>query len=38
MPFYPGGDLMQLLIKEETFSEGVTLFYVAEIGLAISAV
>lgn len=38
MEFLPGGDLMSLLIKEDTFSEGVTRFFMAEAAHAISAV
>ena len=35
MEFLPGGDLMTLLMKEDTLSEDVTQFYVAETALAI---
>src|SRR5271169_4458556 len=38
MEFLPGGDLMSLLIKEDTFSENMTRFYMAECVLAIEAV
>lgn len=38
MEFLPGGDLMTLLIKYDTFSEDVTRFYMAECVLAIEAV
>lgn len=38
MEFMPGGDLMSLLIKEDTFSEEVTRFFVAEASQAISSV
>jgi len=38
MEFLPGGDLMSLLIKEDTFSESVTLFFMAEAAQAISSV
>jgi serine/threonine protein kinase len=38
MEFLPGGDLMSLLIKEDTFSESVTRFFMAEAAHAISAV
>lgn len=38
MEFLPGGDLMSLLIKEDTFSEHVTLFFMAEAAQAISSV
>jgi len=34
----PGGDLMSLLIKEDTFSENVTRFFMAEASHAISSV
>ncbi|KAH8830929.1 kinase-like protein [Flagelloscypha sp. PMI_526] len=36
--FLPGGDLMSMLIKYDTFSEDVTRFYMAECALAIEAV
>lgn len=36
MEFLPGGDLMSLLIKEDTFSESVTKFFMAEAAQAIS--
>jgi protein-serine/threonine kinase len=38
MEFLPGGDLMTMLIKYDTFSEDVTRFYIAEGVLAIQAV
>jgi len=38
MEFLPGGDLMSMLIKYDTFSEDVTRFYIAECVLAIEAV
>ncbi|KAJ3293854.1 Serine/threonine-protein kinase [Borealophlyctis nickersoniae] len=38
MEFLPGGDLMTMLIKYDTFSEDVTRFYIAECVSAISAV
>jgi serine/threonine kinase 38 len=38
MEFMPGGDLMSLLIKEDTFSEPVTRFFMAEAAQAISSV
>ena len=38
MEFLPGGDLMTMLIKYDTFSEDVTRFYIAECVLAIDAV
>jgi serine/threonine protein kinase len=38
MEFMPGGDLMSLLIKEDTFSEDVTRFFMAEAAQAISSV
>jgi serine/threonine protein kinase len=38
MEFLPGGDLMSLLIKEDTFPESVTLFFMAEAAQAISSV
>ena len=38
MEFLPGGDLMSMLIKYDTFSEDVTRFYMAECVLAIEAV
>jgi serine/threonine kinase 38 len=38
MEFLPGGDLMSLLIKEDTFSEEVTKFFMAEAAQAISSV
>ncbi|KAJ3040456.1 Serine/threonine-protein kinase [Rhizophlyctis rosea] len=38
MEFLPGGDLMTMLIKYDTFSEDVTRFYMAECVCAISAV
>jgi len=38
MDFMPGGDLMSLLMKEDTFSEEVTKFFMAEAAHAISSV
>ena len=38
MEFLPGGDLMTMLIKEDTFAEDVTQFYMAECVSAIEAV
>ncbi|CAB9506336.1 RAC family serine/threonine-protein kinase homolog [Seminavis robusta] len=38
MEFLPGGDLMSLLIKEDTFSEAVTMVFMAEAAQAISSV
>lgn len=38
MEFMPGGDLMSLLIKEDTFSEEVTKFFMADAAQAISSV
>ncbi|EJU06243.1 kinase-like protein [Dacryopinax primogenitus] len=38
MEYLPGGDLMSMLIKYDTFSEDVTRFYIAECVLAIEAV
>ncbi|TFK43506.1 AGC/NDR protein kinase [Crucibulum laeve] len=38
MEFLPGGDLMTMLIKYDTFSEDVARFYIAECVLAIEAV
>ncbi|TPX35875.1 hypothetical protein SmJEL517_g01676 [Synchytrium microbalum] len=38
MEFLPGGDLMTMLIKEDTFAEDVTQFYMAECVCAIEAV
>ncbi|KZS97594.1 AGC/NDR protein kinase [Sistotremastrum niveocremeum HHB9708] len=38
MEFLPGGDLMTMLIRYDTFSEDVTRFYMAECVLAIEAV
>lgn len=38
MEFMPGGDLMSLLIKEDTFSEDVTKFFMGEAAQAISSV
>lgn len=38
MDFMPGGDLMSLLIKEDTFSEDVTKFFMADAAQAISSV
>lgn len=38
MEYLPGGDLMGLLIKKDTFTERETLQYVAEIATAIASV
>ncbi|TPX38876.1 hypothetical protein SeLEV6574_g07549 [Synchytrium endobioticum] len=38
MEFLPGGDLMTMLIKEDTFAEDVTQFYMAECVSAIEAI
>jgi serine/threonine kinase 38 len=38
MEFMPGGDLMSLLMREDKFSEVVTMFYMAEAAQAISSV
>lgn len=38
MEFLPGGDLMTMLIKYDTFSEPVTRFYIAEIVLALETI
>ena len=38
MEYVPGGDMMNLLILEDTFSEDWTRFYIAETILAIEAV
>jgi protein-serine/threonine kinase len=38
MEYLPGGDLMNLLIKYDTFSEDVTRFYIAETIAAVSSV
>ena len=38
MEFLPGGDLMTMLIKYETFAPDIARFYMAEILLAIEAV
>ena len=38
MDFMPGGDLMGLLIREDTFSEGCTRYFMAEAAHAISAI
>jgi len=38
MDFMPGGDLMSLLMREDTFSEEVTMFYMAEAAQAIASV
>ncbi|EGF83613.1 hypothetical protein BATDEDRAFT_8675 [Batrachochytrium dendrobatidis JAM81] len=38
MEFLPGGDLMTMLIKYDTFSEDVTRFYMAECVCAIDAI
>ncbi|KAI8883124.1 kinase-like protein [Backusella circina FSU 941] len=38
MEFLPGGDLMTMLIKYDTFSEPVTQFYIGEIVLALETI
>ena len=38
MEYLPGGDLMNMLIKYDTFSEEVTKFYIAETVLALESV
>lgn len=38
MEFLPGGDLMTMLIKYDTFSEPVTQFYIGEIILALETI
>jgi len=38
MEYLPGGDLMGLLIKKDTFSEQETMFYIAQIATAIASV
>ena len=38
MEFLPGGDLMTMLIKYDTFTEDVTRFYIAECVLALEAI
>ena len=38
MEYMPGGDLMSLLMREDTFSEEVTMFFMAEAAHAISSV
>ena len=38
MEYLPGGDLMGLLMKEDTFSEQAARFYIAELILAVSSV
>nr|CAG8513710.1 10218_t:CDS:2 [Entrophospora candida] len=38
MEFLPGGDLMTMLMKYDTFTEHVTRFYIAECVLAIDAI
>ncbi|KAI8384442.1 AGC/NDR protein kinase [Radiomyces spectabilis] len=38
MEFLPGGDLMTMLIKYDTFSEPVTRFYIAECVLALETI
>ncbi|PKI83104.1 Serine/threonine-protein kinase [Malassezia vespertilionis] len=38
MEFLPGGDLMTMLIKYDTFSEDVTRFYIAECVLALESI
>ena len=38
MEFLPGGDLMGLLIKKDTFTEEETMIYIAETSMAIASV
>ena len=38
MEYLPGGDLMGLLMKEDTFSEAAARFYIAELIQAVSSV
>ena len=38
MEYLPGGDLMGLLMKQDTFSENATKFYISELILAVSSV
>lgn len=38
MEYLPGGDLMGLLMRVNTFTEEETRFYIAEIALAIASV
>ena len=38
MEFVPGGDMMTLLMKEDTFSESGTRFYIAELVLALDTI
>ncbi len=38
MEYLPGGDLMGLLIKKDTFTEGETMQYMAEIAMALASV
>ncbi len=38
MEFLPGGDLMGMLIKKDTFSEKATMLYVAETAMALASV
>ena len=38
MEYLPGGDLMNLLMKEDKFSEEATKHYVAELILAVTSV
>ncbi len=38
MEYLPGGDLMGLLIKKDTFTEAETMQYMAEIALALASV
>ena len=38
MEYLPGGDLMGLLMKKDTFTETETIFYIAEISKAIASV
>lgn len=38
MEYLPGGDLMGLLMKEDTFNEEATKFYIAELVQAVASV
>jgi serine/threonine kinase 38 len=38
MEYLPGGDLMGLLMKEDTFNEQATKFYIAELVQAVASV
>jgi protein-serine/threonine kinase len=38
MEFLPGGDMMTLLIKQDTFTDEITRFYVAECVMAIDSI